>query len=168
MGAVSPSSSALGNLMSKHVPVEKDAIVVELGGGTGKLTRALLDTGVLPQNLYVIELNPKFVKFLSEKFPESHIIQGDVTNLNLILPKELVGKVSSIVSGIPMINIKRAVQKEIMDASFNCLKKSGRFLQFTYGLKPPIPTIDFNLRATRVGSVVVNLPPASVWSYRRA
>src|SRR5690606_41168729 len=54
-GAICPSSRKLGRYMAKHIPLNHDGIVIELGGGTGVITQAILDHGVPADKLIVIE-----------------------------------------------------------------------------------------------------------------
>lgn len=53
VGAVAPSSRHLANSMV--IGMGPGAKVVELGGGTGSVTQAILNSGVSPQDLLVIE-----------------------------------------------------------------------------------------------------------------
>src|SRR5256885_912965 len=42
IGAVAASSPELANAMARHIPRQGEGYVVELGGGTGPVTRAIL------------------------------------------------------------------------------------------------------------------------------
>src|SRR3954453_18339342 len=64
VGAVWPSSSQLAKGMAARVPSCGDGLVVELGGGTGAVTQALLERGINPKRLMVIERSPAFVQHL--------------------------------------------------------------------------------------------------------
>ena len=61
-GAVAPSSRHLANSMV--IGMGLGAKVIELGGGTGSVTQAILNSGVSPQDLIVIEQNEEFVELL--------------------------------------------------------------------------------------------------------
>src|SRR3546814_8697364 len=54
IGAICPSSRFLAKHMALEVPRADDGLVIELGGGTGVITQALLDQGVAPEKLMVI------------------------------------------------------------------------------------------------------------------
>ncbi len=43
--------------------------VLELGPGTGVITRAILERGVPPEHLYAVEYSPDFVRHLRGAFP---------------------------------------------------------------------------------------------------
>lgn len=69
VGAVAPSSRRLADHMAADiVPGSR---VIELGAGTGAVTRAILDSGVAAADLLVIEQNEAFPKFCGNDFPES-------------------------------------------------------------------------------------------------
>ena len=57
MAAISPSSRQLARQMMSELP-RGARRVVELGGGTGVFTRALLDSGIAPADLLVLECVP--------------------------------------------------------------------------------------------------------------
>ncbi|HCC25398.1 MAG TPA: hypothetical protein DEP85_07845, partial [Holosporales bacterium] len=56
LGAIAPSSRHLGELLARHAAVDNYSPIVELGGGTGSLTRAMIKAGIAPHRIYVIEL----------------------------------------------------------------------------------------------------------------
>src|SRR6185369_8158951 len=60
VGAVTPSSKPLARTMAQYVDPDGDGPVIELGPGTGPITEALLEQGVDPARLVLVEFNPKF------------------------------------------------------------------------------------------------------------
>lgn len=167
VGAIAPSSKKLGAFMSRHIkPGEK---VIELGAGTGGLTKALLASGMDLNNLILVELDKDMCKLLHAKFPGVTIVQGCATRLPELMEEHAphMREVQTIISGIPMVNLNFVTQESIMRACFSVLDGDGRFLQFTYGPKSPIPYKKMNLSAQRLGSVFQNVPPAIIWQYMR-
>ena len=59
IGAVAPSGRFLARLMA--TTLEPGARVIELGAGTGTVTQAILDAGVEPKDLYLVEQDARFV-----------------------------------------------------------------------------------------------------------
>ena len=51
IGAVAVSSPELAAAMARHIPNRAEGYVVELGGGTGPVTRAILECGVARNRL---------------------------------------------------------------------------------------------------------------------
>lgn len=161
--ALAPSSIALCRMMAQQVAGSTGPIV-ELGAGTGKITSALLEAGISPHQLHLIELNDAFVPKLREQFPQvtvHHTGAQNVADLGL-------GTVDAVVSGLPLLGMSKELQGAIVRGVFNVLPAGAPFVQFTYGPKPPIRSAlrqELNLTATRVGGVLANLPPASVYRF---
>lgn len=167
LGAVTPSSIALSNFICRHVIATPDSYVVEIGAGTGRFTRALLRNGIIPSQLFVVEMDSELCDFLRKHFPQVNVIHGDARHLLNILPQHVIGKVSTVISGIPLVNLSEAVQASIADACFGVLHEGGQMLQFTYGPISPLSCRKLGLSKKRLGSVLLNFPPAVIWSYKR-
>ena len=162
VGALLPSSPALARLVARQVHLEPDQCVVELGPGTGPVTKALLAAGVPADRLFVIEIDALLCAHLRREFPNVAVIQGDATRLSELLPAGWVGKV---VSGIPMLPLPVDVQRALIRAAFEVMAPGGDILQYTYSLASPIKTKPLGLKGRRKGVAMLNLPPAWVWSY---
>lgn len=167
VGAVLPSSPWLGRLVARNVACGPDEYVVELGAGTGTVTRALLDAGIPSERLLVVEIDPDLCAFLRRQLPDARIVQGDATQLRALLPAGVPGKVRTVVSGIPMVTLPLPLQRRMIDAWFDVMVPGGRMLQYTYSLVSPLPEARLGVRGRRCGIVMRNLPPAWVWSYAR-
>jgi len=167
LGAVAPSSFALSNFICQHVKTTVDSYVVEIGAGTGRFTRALLYYGIAPSRLFVVEVDLELCDFLKLHFPDVTVIHGDARNLVEILPSDIIGKVSTVISGIPLINLPESLQAEIADACFSVLMEGGQMLQFTYGPISPLSSRKLGLDKKRLGHVLWNFPPAVIWAYKR-
>ncbi|MCX7338053.1 MAG: methyltransferase domain-containing protein [Alphaproteobacteria bacterium] len=165
VGAIVPSSPALATFICTHVANSDDQLIVEIGAGTGRFTQALLRTGMKPESLAIVELDKEMYHFLKKNFKGVHVIHGDATQLSQLLPAEWIGQVGTVVSGIPMINLSEEEQNGIVTACFSVMKESGSLLQFTYGPLSPLPAKKMGLRKKRLGSILLNLPPATVWKY---
>ena len=80
IGALAPSSRRLAGHMAADIA--PGSRVIELGAGTGSLTRAILDAGVEPADLLVIEQNEAFSEMLRKRFPGIGVITGNALGLN--------------------------------------------------------------------------------------
>jgi len=165
LGAIVPSSPMLANFICGHVPVNDDSYIVEIGAGTGRLTQSLLKAGVKPKNLAILEIDPDMCHFLRKNFPEIAVIQGNANQLHTLLPKTWIGNISTIISGIPMVNLSAECQEGIIQSCFQVLSHSGSLLQFTYGPTSPLSSKRLGLNKKRLGHVLMNFPPATVWQY---
>jgi phospholipid N-methyltransferase len=166
VGAVAPSSRFLARAMLRAAePVQGP--VLELGAGTGVFTRGLIASGLSLDQLIVVERIPAFAAALRARFPGLRLIEGDAAALT---PSALDAPVARIVSGLPLRAMDALVIERILQAAFDCAQPQARFVQFSYGLRCPVPTPireRLGLHAQRVAWVARNLPPASVWSLRR-
>jgi len=142
------------------------SIIVEIGAGTGALTQSLIDK-FGANNLHLIELEEHMVSALKNNFPGVKVFKGGAENMLKLLPKKIIGKVDTIVSGIPLRNLKENDRKAILDACFEMLKSGGSLAQFTYGLKSPVPYKEWGLKGERLKYVIRNIPPAFVWRFTK-
>ncbi len=168
VAAVVPSSSPLAELITREISPE-DAPVLELGPGTGVFTRALLARGVAESDLVLVETNPNFAQLLRFRFPDATILQSDATLLRH-LPVGPETAVGAVVSGLPLLSMSPPTVLQILSGAFAHLRENGHFYQFTYGWRCPVPTrvLDrLGLTATRIGGVLANVPPASVYKLSR-
>jgi phosphatidylethanolamine/phosphatidyl-N-methylethanolamine N-methyltransferase len=167
LGTPIPSSPALGRLIASHLKDRKDSLTVEIGGGTGVITRQLLRAGVPSDRLLVLEIDPEMADYLRATLPEANVMTGDARHLATLLPPAWRGQVDTIVSGIPMAVLSAAYQRELVDAMFAVLAPEGRYLQYTFTLGgSPVRAKRLGLVGRRRGTTFGNFPPASVWTYR--
>ncbi len=166
-GAFFPSSRNLASSISSFVNLpEPDEYVIELGAGTGRLTAALLERGIPSSQLIILEMQPSLVKFLRKIFPFITVIEGNATDLLSLLPEKTIGNIQTIVSGIPMVNLRFHDQQQIVTAIKNVMKPDGALLQFTYRPGSPLPSNKLGLGQRYLGHVLLNMPPAAIWEYK--
>jgi phospholipid N-methyltransferase len=160
VGAVWPSSRRLAKHLAEQVPLTSTGLVIELGAGTGVVTQALLERGINPDRLVVIERAPAFVRHLRARFPSIKVIQGDASLLKRLLPPGV--PVDAIVSSLPLLALPPKEAARILMQWRLVLAHEGTAVQFTYDLRRrPSPSINgFVLVASSI--VWRNLPPARV------
>ncbi len=167
MGAIAPSSPKLSRLMASRVDAGTTP-VLEIGAGTGVITRALLQKGINPQRLFVIEQDPSLAAFLRREFPDVSVRCGEALDAGCILAEEEVGRVKTVVSSLPLRNLPPDDQIETVRAMMSALVQGGQLIQFTYAAGCPIPSQKLGLKAERLGRVWMNFPPAAVWRFTRS
>jgi phosphatidylethanolamine/phosphatidyl-N-methylethanolamine N-methyltransferase len=167
IGALAPSSRFLARAMATQVDVGRPEFVVELGGGTGSVTKALLDAGVPPSRLIVVERDERLYKLLRRRFPQLRVVQGDATDLVALLKPLGIRAASAVVSSLPLVSMSKRMRGQIVDQAFYLLGEAGRFVQYTYSLSSPVAVRELGLRGRVAARVWLNFPPASVWNYRR-
>jgi len=165
-GALSPSSHSLAHAMARLVDDDAYASVLELGGGTGAITHALLQNGVSAQRLVVMEKNPSMADALNQRFSDVRILQQDAARLWRLGSYKEDANFTTVISGLPMLLFGKRKQYAILKQAFGLLGTDGAFLQFTYGLSAPISRRvlkRLGVQATREAFIWRNAPPASVW-----
>lgn len=165
VGAVAPSGRALGQHMASKID-PTNGPVVEIGPGTGAITRHILAAGIAASDLALFEMNPHFCARLEQRFPEIRVHNrmaqemGDLGFNNL----------GAVVSSLPLLNMPTQVQRAITDCIFSALKPGAPMIQFTYGAKPPLaPEIrsELGLEWSKSPRIWLNLPPATVYMFRQ-
>lgn len=165
LGAVAPSSQSLADKVIECVNIMGSGAIVEVGAGTGRFTETLLNSGVNPSRLIVIELDDDLCVFLKKKFPQLNIIQANALDLESVLKKLQILNVDSIVSGIPLVNLSFKIRRQLFQVFSKVLSQDGAIVQFTYGFFSPIRYKKMGLQGKCAGVVMKNLPPATVWTY---
>ena len=169
MGAVAPSSRALALAMAAEIPDDADDCpVIELGGGTGSITNGLLESGIAPSRLVVIERDRHLAALLRQRFKGVQVICGDAGQLPDLLARHGITRVAAVVSGLPLLLFPRDLLDQIVDGCFTVLGPTAPLIQFTYGHASPLAADSFRLTARRGPKVWLNIPPATVWIYQRA
>lgn len=170
VGAVAPSGPALARLITADIGPGSGP-VIELGPGTGVFTEALLSRGVQAHRLALIEADPGFAGQLARRFPESRVLSMDAAHLGQAESIFGEDKAGVVVSGLPLLSMPREKAMAIVDGAFSRqLRNGGAFHQFTYGPRCPLSPHQLRylgLEAERIGSAVLNLPPASVYRFQR-
>jgi phosphatidylethanolamine/phosphatidyl-N-methylethanolamine N-methyltransferase len=164
MGSIVPSSAALCRRIVRAVRRGPDEHVVELGAGTGVVSRALLEGGIPAERLTVVEIVPSMAAWLAETLPGANVITGDARALPALLPTGMQGRIGTVICGIPLVLLPIQEQARFVDAMRSVAPGRG-FLHYSYCITSPLPAAKHGLRATREAWTPLNFPPASVWRY---
>jgi phosphatidylethanolamine/phosphatidyl-N-methylethanolamine N-methyltransferase len=159
-GALCPSSAYLARQMAALVP-DCEGKVIELGPGSGPMTQALLQRGIDPDDLILVERTDSFAQHLRQRFPGLNIIHGDACGLSRLL-SGIEAPIRAIVSSLPLRSMPSSVVQQI-SREINQISQPGtRYIQFTYHLHDSkLPFIGpFSGSECRI--VWRNFPPARV------
>src|ERR1700721_4154250 len=102
-GAVAPSGRALARAMAAAIASPSKGLVVELGPGTGPVTQSLIETGVAPERLVLVEYDPGFCQMLERRFGRVRIIQGDAYDLPGTLAGFAGQPIAAVFSRLPLL-----------------------------------------------------------------
>ena len=167
MGSVVPSSPALCRRVVQQVRRGPDEWVLELGAGTGVVSRALLAGGVPPERLTVLEIVPDMADHLRLHLPGVEVIEGDARALPELVPRGRHGRIGTVICGIPMVLLPLAEQRRFI-AAIDAVAPGRGFLHYSYCVTSPLPHRKHHLAAKREAWTPLNVPPASVWRYTPA
>jgi phosphatidylethanolamine/phosphatidyl-N-methylethanolamine N-methyltransferase len=174
MGAVVPSGRLLAEAMARTTLAEmtgRDGPVIELGAGTGEVTKALLAVGIPAHRLALVEREPELAAFLRSHFPGPRIVEGDAARLAPLLDRHGIKSAAAVVSSLPLLSLPAEIVNGIVHSVFEVLPRGAALVQFTYGPSPPVPkTLREGLRlvGARGKRIWRNVPPAVVWTFRRS
>ncbi len=167
IGALAPSSRVLARAIARQIDPEHPGPVLELGPGTGVVTSAILERGIAPERLTVIEYDSDFAAAIAARFHGVHVIQGDAFDLERTLGARHAEPFAGIVSGIPLLNFPVPRRQAYMEALPGVWRRARSLIQFSYGMHAPaMPPPGFSVICAAL--VWANLPPARVWVYRRS
>jgi phosphatidylethanolamine/phosphatidyl-N-methylethanolamine N-methyltransferase len=167
-GAVMPSGKPLARAMAKCVDPAVAGPVIELGPGTGAVTAALVEQGIEPSRMVLVEFNPTFCRLLRTRYPEATVVQGDAYGIKRLLASLLRQPAAAVVSGLPLFTKPLKFRLRLLTDAFTLLSPGAPFVQFTYAVVPPIPRSYSGARAHGSERIWLNVPPARVWVYRKA
>lgn len=169
IGAVAPSGPRLARAMIEALgPMPQGHIIIELGAGTGSITRQLpLYYPAHP--IIAVERSNNFAAGLRKELPNVFVSEACASELpeilkNLGLDNRPVG---GIISGLPMLSLPEDLRKSIFRAAARTLPHGRKFIQFTYWkpawsrISPP------GLKLDRSNTIWLNIPPAAVLPFRR-
>ncbi len=174
VGALCPSSPALCRRIAGDIGLEKASTVVELGPGTGAITREILKR-LSPQcHFLAVELDPALCATLNAEFPQLAVHNGSAAELGAILAKRRMTAAEVIVSGLPWAIFPESLQREILASVVESLQPGGCFTTFAYlqGLLLPAgqrfrrTLRDFFPSVETTNVVWRNLPPAFIYRCR--
>jgi len=165
-GAVMPSSKALARTMARYVDPAASGPVIELGPGTGPVTEAMVERGVDPARLILVEFDPDFCRLLRTRYPRATVVQGDAYRLRRLLETYVRSPASAIVSGLPLVTKPVRARLRLISDAMALLAPGAPFVQFTYAMVTPIPKALNGIKAEASELIWLNVPPARVWVYR--
>lgn len=159
-GSVVESSPALTARMTDIIQFQKPLSIVELGAGTGVMTRHLLGRMSPASTLASFEINPELFRILSAvKDQRASHHNADVLGLAAYVPDE---SADYILSGIPLANLDAPTKSALLERCHQALKPGGFFIQFQYSLKD-IAAIRQRFPAVCYGFTLLNIPPAFIY-----
>ncbi len=167
VGSIVPTSSVTARKMATVVNPDSGLPVLELGPGTGVITKAILEAGVKPENLWSIEYSQDFVDHLRLNYPGVNVIHGDAFDLDKTLGDKRDTVFDSVISGVPLLNFPVAQRIAYVEDLLDRIPAGRPIVQLTYGPLSPVPPGKGNYTVAHFDFIIRNLPPTQLWLYSR-
>lgn len=162
-GTIIRSSPFLITRLLRAIDFGRAGTVVQLGVGTGCITKALLRRMRPDARLVSLELNSAFIEENSDLTdPRLTLVQGCAGELPAIARDLGLGEIDYIVSSLPLTLMDDDLVESILVAGDDLLAEDGMFLQYQYSLSQR-SKFERRFRDVRVGFTLVNIPPAFVF-----
>lgn len=133
-GAIAPSGRYLGRSLARFVtPTDRPRRILEVGPGTGAVTKEILRKLQPQDQLDLVELNDKFVACLQDKLTGDELYRSHAAQMKII--HDMVQAVPGeqcydlIISGLPLNNFQPEVIQSIL-ATFQRLLVPGGTISF--------------------------------------
>jgi phospholipid N-methyltransferase len=131
VAAFCPSSRFLARAIVKDIDWAAANCVVELGAGTGPVTKFLAAAAGPATKLVIIERDPDFCRVLRHKFPHLDIVEGDACKLDEILAERGIAHADHVISGLPLPSFPKQLRDDVIAMSAKVLGPTGTFRQLT-------------------------------------
>ncbi|WP_032901238.1 phospholipid N-methyltransferase PmtA [Mesorhizobium ciceri] len=168
IGALMPTSVHAARRMASVVNPASGMPVLELGAGTGVITRAILEKGIKPQQLVSIEYSKDFYDGLTRRFPGVDFRLGDAFALSEVLGERCGDKFDCVVSALPLLSFPMEQRIALLEDLLARIPVGRPVMQITYGPLSPVTKMPDRYIVSHYDFVIRNIPPAQLWTYRRA
>jgi phosphatidylethanolamine/phosphatidyl-N-methylethanolamine N-methyltransferase len=167
VGAIMPTSARMANRMASIIDTGSGLPVLELGPGTGVITKAILDKGVKPENVVSVEYSSDFVRHLRGKYPGVNFINGDAFSLAETLENYRGQKFDCVISGIPLLNFPMHQRVKLVEDLLKLIPIGRPIVQFSYGPVSPVVARPDSYTIKHFDFIMRNIPPAQIWHYKK-
>lgn len=174
VGAITPSSPELARAMMQGIAPDENNVILELGVGTGAITKIIEEIVPDEKSYLGVELDDKLVNSLNVRFPNLKILCGNACELDKIHEKSNLGKVSYIISCLPFVSMPNEVGEQILSEIEKFMERGCllRTFQYAHGFYMPSAIKLREFMRRRYGKsqksplIVKNVPPAYVLTWQ--
>jgi len=160
IGSVTPSSGWMCQELVRYVDPARPQRILELGPGTGVVTRAILCRMHPKSTLMAVEQDPDFATLVGSEYPQVDVIEGGFEEIDGRLPEDITFDV--VISGMPtaifpprlIASLRRMLLRRAPDAPFSQLTEIPMVFHGLYRRM---------FRIVRFRFVPLNIPPGGVY-----
>lgn len=169
VGSIKPSSPELAQKMIAGIKPGKENAVLELGVGTGAITKFLQEIVPDDRSYLGIELDRDLVRLLKRNFPEMTIVRGNAVDISSIHQRSGIGKIGYIICCLPFVSLPNEVGEKILLEVDKFMQQGNctfRTFQYAHGYYFPSAIKLREFMRQRYGKarksqlIVKNVPPA--------
>ena len=154
--------------MLEGILPDENNVIVELGVGTGAITKHIREILPSERSYLGIELDQNLVSSLQIRFPDMNIVCGNACETSAIHAASDLGKVSYILCCLPFVTLPEDVAANVLAEIEKFMEKGCMFRAFQYAHGYYTPTAirlrkfmrdryGYSKRSKLIGK---NLPPA--------
>lgn len=166
VASIAPSSKALAKSLCRHVDPLRPQVIVELGAGTGAVTKVAVQRMHPDSRLIAVEIDPQFAAILRQSCPRAQVLCCDAFDLAAQLDAMKIQSIDLLLSGLPTPSLPRRINEVVLDL-FSQRATNAYFSQLTvmpWVFKPMyqklFEEVDFDL-------IPANIPPGGVYHCRK-
>lgn len=168
VGSITPSSPELARKMIEGIRPCRDNAVLELGVGTGAITKFLQDIIPDDESYLGIELDRDLVRSLKRNYPDMRIVQGSACDMAEIHTGSGIGKIGYIICCLPFVSLPKEVGERIFLEIEKFMQQGCtlRTFQYAHGYYFPAAIRLREFMRNRYGKsqrsplIIKNTPPA--------
>ncbi len=168
VGAIAPSSSELAIQMLRGIEPDPNNIVLELGVGTGAITKFIRDELPSRESYLGLELDEHLVSTLNKNYPDMNIICGNAADAYSIHKDSGLGKVRYLVCCLPFVSLPKEISEKVLLEIQKFMDEGCelRIFQYAHGyFLPPAIKLRESLKSRygmsqRSPLIFKNVPPA--------
>jgi phosphatidylethanolamine/phosphatidyl-N-methylethanolamine N-methyltransferase len=166
IAAAKPSGARLADAVARCIELTRPGPILELGAGTGSLTRGLVRAGCRPERIVALESEPALVAVLRRAFPAVTVIGGDATRIGDYFAGS-IERFAAVVSSLPIKWFSVEAQYAVVMPCLDLLGSGGRFFQLTNAFTSPLAIDRLGIAGREVARVWLNLLPTQIWAYSK-
>ena len=134
IASLAPSSPWLSRATVRNVDWAKARVLVELGSGTGPITRVIAERAHPDCKVLALERDHDFAEILRAKFrgqANLEVVEGDVRDLAEILAARGIERADHVISGLPVPSFPKDLQRDLFRVVKRVLAPGGTYNQIT-------------------------------------
>jgi ornithine lipid N-methyltransferase len=169
IASIAPSSRWLSRTTVRNIAWDRVETLIELGAGTGPITRVLAERARSQCRVVVVERDHDFAGLLRERFgslPNFEIVEGDARDLAAMLADRGIAQVDHVISGLPIPSFPLELRHALFRLVRAVLRPEGTFNQITEFAWVYWPLYRYYFDHVQFAFEPRNLPPSGAYFCR--